>query len=340
MLRRRLIAGTVALIPVVCALWLQGRNAKARPSLMVIAGDLDMGEQWIQSELKRSVTVKNPTDATVVVRNVRASCNCTQVEPRSFSLAPGETRELTLVIDLQPPHSIPVGKSISFKVVIDFQMGDGTTPPPIELSAQVRSPFVITPRSIDFGRRLSNDAADVESFSIECLAPMESVDVATDVDGVEFRSERVEEGRFRVDAFISPGRQPRPLTGLIKVTGQTKPDCVSVTDRLRMNGEVISEVSVEPSHVAFGILPLGQAAEQQVSLRSRVGGSIEIVTVQPEASDISVEMMSAADQPVVAIRQTAWAKGHQKSVVNLTYRLTTIGGTEVTTTIPVTYFGD
>jgi hypothetical protein len=340
MSRKSLIAAIVALFVVVLPLWVLGRKTQTRPVLTVVAGDLDLGNQWIQSKLFHSITVLNPSKSRVVVRNVGASCNCTSVEPRSFRLNPGETRELNLVIDLQPPLSLlPLTKPTRFKVVIDFLVEDGTRTSPIELSAQVRSPFVFRPGSVDFGRRLLKDVEAVESFVVECIAPIESMDVSSDVDGVDLRLERLDEALFRVDAFISSARSPGPLTGLVKVTGKTSSDGVSLSHRLRMDGEVIREVSVEPPHVAFGILPLGQAAKQQVALRSRIGGSIEIVAVELDSEGSNAEATEVAGCPVVTIRQAALARGNQKGVVNLIYRMSALGGKEVRTTIPVTYFG-
>ena len=94
--------------------------------LAVFPEDLDFGEVWETATLDRVVRVRNPGDIPVEVNQIRSSCNCLAVQPSSFVLEPGATRELHVRLDLRSKsdqdlndfhvHLSPVCNSTEFKI--------------------------------------------------------------------------------------------------------------------------------------------------------------------------------------------------------------------------------
>ena len=62
----------------------------------------DFGEAWEDQRYAWVIPLTNPTHATVRVLDVRASCTCVNIEPRTFTIPPGGTRDIKLVLDLTP----------------------------------------------------------------------------------------------------------------------------------------------------------------------------------------------------------------------------------------------
>ena len=69
-----------------------------------------------QRELTHTAIVLNRSDEPIEVVDIRSSCACTKIEPRSFKLLPGEQQALTLSIDVSLPPiaaKVSLGKSMS-----------------------------------------------------------------------------------------------------------------------------------------------------------------------------------------------------------------------------------
>lgn len=79
----------------------------AAPTSATTADDLDklrlldnsFGEVWLSSDFKHTVRLQNDSDTFITVSDIKPSCRCTSVEPRSFDLAPHDSVALRLQID-------------------------------------------------------------------------------------------------------------------------------------------------------------------------------------------------------------------------------------------------
>src|SRR5687768_14033297 len=56
--------------------------------------DLNCGEVWEDPDYVRPVKVTNRSDREVRVTNMTGGCECTAVEPKAFTLAPGQSIQL------------------------------------------------------------------------------------------------------------------------------------------------------------------------------------------------------------------------------------------------------
>ena len=62
---------------------------------------LNFGKVTAQSRFLWTIPITNRSSDIVRIEDIKSSCHCTSIEPRSFSLAPGDTGEITLTLDLR-----------------------------------------------------------------------------------------------------------------------------------------------------------------------------------------------------------------------------------------------
>lgn len=70
--------------------------------LEVSSDSLHFGQAWVQKAFRWRLSVENPTNKEVRVREIRSSCHCASVNPMSLVMAPGSQTEVELVFDLSP----------------------------------------------------------------------------------------------------------------------------------------------------------------------------------------------------------------------------------------------
>jgi hypothetical protein len=71
--------------------------------LVVPTRALDFGERLDGRPFSWELPVTNTADQPVEIAGIDTSCNCADVQPREFTLGPGETRALRLDINLHRP---------------------------------------------------------------------------------------------------------------------------------------------------------------------------------------------------------------------------------------------
>ncbi|MDQ3333323.1 MAG: DUF1573 domain-containing protein, partial [Planctomycetota bacterium] len=158
--RRPTALSCAGLLVVAAGMWLfvartEDRTAAAADtSLRIPAESLDFGSIWSQPSFSWTLRVVNSSDRPLLVRGIRAGCGCTQIEPRTFELAPHGRGELHLTIDLTDEFE-PASDwhQREFAVALDFDSEEeaGSTTTRHVLRGQVRRPFRSVPQVSFFG---------------------------------------------------------------------------------------------------------------------------------------------------------------------------------------------
>ena len=78
----------------------QQAESKETVQLFVAEDALNVGPIWETEQFSWTVPVRNREPELIEVESISSTCNCLSIEPRSFSLGPGERRDLQLRIDL------------------------------------------------------------------------------------------------------------------------------------------------------------------------------------------------------------------------------------------------
>jgi hypothetical protein len=78
----------------------QRLSSKAPNPLIVPASALRLGKVLARGLYRHEIPLTNTSGETVTVARIESSCWCTQIEPASFSLGPGQSTTLVLSLDL------------------------------------------------------------------------------------------------------------------------------------------------------------------------------------------------------------------------------------------------
>src|SRR5579885_1240809 len=76
---------------------LAARKANQSPQMEVIEGlavapsDLDLGEVWEEKGIAWRLPIHNQTTHRIDIHDIQQTCGCTDIKPRRFSIAAGET---------------------------------------------------------------------------------------------------------------------------------------------------------------------------------------------------------------------------------------------------------
>ncbi|MGC1276229.1 MAG: DUF1573 domain-containing protein [Planctomycetaceae bacterium] len=322
---RFLVTGAVLLAILTVGLLLaETRQNDAAETLAIPDDALDFGTAWAQSGFKWTVPVENRGDRTVVVEHVLASCGCTEVTPTSFRLAPGATRELTLLLDFVP-ESRQIGTHLSpFEVGLDFRDGEGHRLGFWTLRGKVRYPFVGTADIAWFGPdELIENVPSIEKqcklshrYSVASVAVGKHDfpgDVRTETDGVG-RSTRV--------SVIPAGDLPTggfeyeiPLVAVLSDGTRLPPI------PLRVRGRVNGEVTTVPGTLRLPPARVGETVRMTVQVQSRSGRPFRVTkaAVLSDAATLTLLDATQSGGPLYEVTKTIIESGSATENIQFVY---------------------
>lgn len=269
--------------------------------LVVSDGSLHFGQAWAQKEFRWHLSVENPTNKEVRVREMRSSCRCVSVNPTSFSVPPGSQTEVELVLDLSPRSSDGYREpSWPFQAEIAAIAEGGYLQPSLwSITGRVRNPFDIdavdlsgtsdyvlgteyVPRVVRFRSR--EPLHDVRAF---CDPSLGSVKVSESSEA---------EGKFILEVLPSLQLPEGPVR--LEVTLTVRPGGAEAGTQARVSlsllMRIVHELEAIPSGVSFGPLPVGQEAQQVLLLRSRSGRRVIIESCQPSDEYVTAAIVDEA----------------------------------------------
>lgn len=154
------------------------RGRSASPSseteslLRVPDASLDVGSVWASGEVRHSLPIVNSGGKVQRIIGFRTSCSCTSIEPSQLVLAPGESAEITVTIDLRPP-TLSVAQERQWEFAVSFSpiMESETDRPPEWTLSGTAMNAVSLPARFDIGeiRRFVPDGGGSSSFV--CISP-------------------------------------------------------------------------------------------------------------------------------------------------------------------------
>ena len=245
--------------------------------LTVDSSALSLGDIWETPTYTAILPLKNTSDKTIEVLDFASSCDCTSVEPRSFSLDSGATIDLRLKIDLthRPPYQVGLPSrpiSVSFAPVFPGGTAPGTS---WELTANIMSRVNLDASHLDFLAMCSHSGPPASrTIHAEACMPVSGlrIDPADPAIVVDVRA--VANSARKFDLVVTPSPKIAPGRFFFKfrvmaeaLDGMSYP-CASVT----VVGEMQPLVRVIPAVVLFGERKLGETVESEVSLQFPANG--------------------------------------------------------------------
>jgi hypothetical protein len=276
---------------------------------------LDFGEVWAEKEFKWRIPIENRSDRPVGIASFTASCQCSQIEPDTLTIEPGSTAEVVATIDLTVGRDAdPPEPRRKFTIAIHPIVAVATSRPPgFVLNGVAKDPFTVSPREVDLGEILSRAVGEPKTIRLKSTIPLASVEALPHPDmTIEVRSEG--ETRRQGDKETREGEAPAepasndltirpaddPTEYLLTVTPSDqiplgKVDrtiLLTATDQagnklpdfpVKVIGEVVFDVAVEPREVYAGMIEMGDTYETILTLHSRTGSRFALVPVEQES---------------------------------------------------------
>ncbi|MFO8009128.1 MAG: hypothetical protein R6V05_15495, partial [Candidatus Brocadiia bacterium] len=275
--------------------WLLSRQPSAAllPGLRCSKPVRDLGRVWETDALGVQWRVRNASDADTFQIELKPSCACADVRPLSFSLGPAGEQVIEARLDLRPVVRWATDNPTFEEQVLLLGRMAGGESSRLTLVARgsVRRSYRLEPDGIDFGQVVQGHTP-TRQVKVECLAP-ESV---RDIDVISAPA--------AVEVTVAPTYDHQGRTHTL--TARPAPDapCAILRDTLRfrallssgpfvsyalpIRGAVVGHVYALPSFLQYGPVRPGQEAVQTVALRSRVGGSFQILDWETSADHVQV----------------------------------------------------
>ena len=316
--------------------------AEVREPLLSAPKDrLNFGEVWEDERYGWIVPITNIYRETIHIEDISTSCTCVVAAPRSFTLAPGETREVRLTLNLLPKSGEATNAARTFSTNITFTTKSQVLAPAREtlvLSGRVRPVLELRPREPSFGEapELIQPPPPM-TFAVAPALRLKTLTAISETAGF--------------DASVLPPDSENPSELIVRVTPTTTKPAGPLTATVRLeplgpNGEplpsrrvivrgrVASDLVVDPPQVSAGGHAVGDRVEETLTVSSRTGRKFTIEKVNAHGEGLSVERSATG---VVRVKQTVTRAGEMNGSVEIVVR--PAGDEPVTVTVPVIGYG-
>lgn len=256
------------------------RNTPVEPGLVIESKELDFGSVWEQPAYQRVFQVKNPTEQPIRVAEIKTGCGCTTVEPRSFTIAPGEAQKVTATLNLFGYG----GKPFS----VDLRPNIAHQPPESRsvwrLTGRVRAnPLELSEPSIDFGRDVMlGEPLPLRELQVSLPAASQFDDLTARV--IKGRGEvslgPSNDGRWRLKVTPPEGLPEGPFSFVVRIEPKAGSlDSLPFRD-IGITGTARDDIAAWPDAVNFGVLTLGETGREYVVLASHRGRPFEVTQIE------------------------------------------------------------
>ena len=288
--------------------------ARGDPRLQINPRDLDMGEVAPLPNLVHRIPVTNTASESVHISQIKASCNCTSVEPVSAIIPPGGTQDVTVTIDvrrayksLQAPVPNPVPFSITLVAATDAKSGTSTQ---WVIHGLVRSSFDTALWEFNLGE-VCADCGFIEPRVFEIVAREPLKGITLECEGVKADAERIDDAglKYRITIVPPMGVEYGPFRMTLKATPFAEAQTNLTRAYFDVTGTSVPDAILTPAPVYFGAVRLGGKYDQSAVVSSRSGRSYMIdhfdIPQTAESTLICWATDGQSDPPATDSRGTA-----------------------------------
>jgi hypothetical protein len=294
---RRLVLVSVGAV-FVGTLWLfyyLGSAERAKPKtadLSVPPELLSLGNVWESEEFALTLPVSNTGVTPLEISDFSSSCFCLKVEPRSFRLEPGATRNVQLTIDLStqldnPDFAVNLAAILSPASQYESKRGPSWT-----IRGRIDRAIKIHGPDLYFGR-ISEFAQPFEpkEMSIEAIANLEGLVVESKPSGFAagLRANQGSPRRFDLVVEQKANLPTGPFDSEVRLKPILKNGVSVPCRRVRLRGYVVPDLEISPSAIQVGGRQVGEAIEETVTVRSLTNRAFTSVTLETSGEGLTVE---------------------------------------------------
>lgn len=290
-----------------------GKAPLAEAGLMADPRVLDFGEVWEDADFHWKLPIRNTTTQEIKVLDFAVSCTCVSLKPRSFTLAPGEVKELELSLDLTRRKRLPQGQEVFQALLLPKIKGSIARTQGWTLHGRVRQLLKFNPAVAVFGDLIRGQSAPDVLINVESVLPLRSLDKK----GKESNAcvQVVQKGSRKFELTVTPPSTlpagPFHLEIPIQPTGQDGK--LLPAKKLIVVGIMHEDVEPMPSPLVFGALPIGETVKETVVLKSITGKPFKVEEWQSLSYGLRVELVEMGDkmEASFAVSQNGTTAGNQ-----------------------------
>jgi hypothetical protein len=220
------------------------------------------GTEWAQDEIRSSVTITNQTGRPLEIARFQTSCACTKVVPEILTIAPHDSSEVEVIVNLASVGFVGAldspneSKPASF--VVTPRLKSGQRLEALQLSGLVKPPFSAHPSRIQVDPPLvTGQRSEAASVVIEMSPGVKSVEATSNVPYLEVASRPLDEGLSSLVLTFTGKAPAGPISSVVSVRPVKEDGTVLPALSLAVRGRVINDIFVEPSVLHVGG-PLGR----------------------------------------------------------------------------------
>jgi hypothetical protein len=239
--------------------------------LRIDPASLDIEDVWEDPAYELHVALTNVGSQPRVISHFSLSCGCLTIEPDQLTIEPGETRNMTLHVNLTHRQPYQIGMA-RWTVAARFQpifQDDLASSQGWDVRIGVLSRVNFDTWQIAFGDRATHSGPAVEHLvKAHSLQPLRRLEarVEPDVATVRVESVRGSETDYVLKVSPHPELPVGPFHGQIITTAVGKDGQVCRCATIPFSGEMQSATRLLPQIILLGERSLGSSAEATVTV--------------------------------------------------------------------------
>jgi hypothetical protein len=281
---------------------LRGRHRAPAPPqaatcpLSVPPGELRIGQVWETDRLEWPLDITNDGDGPVDIQSFRVSCGCVKVTPPALSLLQGQTRQVTLTLDLTsgankvPPDERRSARRWGVRIEPALAQGAALKVPSWVLEALVRPVLDRDAEYIECGAHSVLDQRGCRGrLRVKALAPIAAIDVVCGSPLLRASVERdvKDSSLFHIEVAPNAALPVGRLESEILLVARRIGEGSLPGQRIPVGGRVVPDVQVFPEAILLGAQPVDARVVQVVALGSLTGVPMRVKgVVAPEGAEV------------------------------------------------------
>jgi hypothetical protein len=248
----------------------------------------EFGTVAVASKTEFRFPIKNTTNQTIHIQNVRASCGCTTAIVETPYVAPGQEGSILARFNTDTFRG---QRGATLTVVIDQP---SYTEVRLTVKGYIRQDMVFHPGSIDFGKVAEGESHEKSGKILYAGRDNWSVvEVLTNKPWMSVKVNQESRGSQRVSYDLVVTLDASAPAGyfqdeVIVVTNDRSMPRVPLV----VSGEVQSPLSISPQSIAIGTVKPGESVQRQLVVRGRQAFTIE--TIEAKGFDVAFTPITEA----------------------------------------------
>jgi hypothetical protein len=314
--------------------------------LVIAAARLDFGHAWEDRHFLWVLPIENRRSHDIEIVEFSSSCTCSMLEPRSLNIPAGQSREVRLTLDLTAQRSkLPDAEWRDFEVRLWPRVQRASLNAPAKgwaIRGRVHTAIRFEQPVLDLGRHSElSQPLTPQTIVVTSYVPLRDLTVISSSPDFQVQTQRSADEQSQFELMISP-KAHLPVGAVqfqITAVPQTSAGQQLPGKSLPVTGLILSDLQASPPAALFGARPIGEVAQETVTLHSLTGQRFTVTDMAVDADDLAIErvLTEKTVEPAFILKQRVTKQGHQAG--RAVIRVETTKGSTAEISVPVSYLG-